>query len=316
MEKNQEIAMENQTQNQLALIKKDVVDTVTSKVREFTSAGELHFPANYSVENAMKSAWLILQETKAKTPDKKEVPALSYCTRDSIANALLSMAVQGLNPAKKQCYFIAYGNQLVCQRSYFGNIYLAKLADPEIEDIVGTTVYEGDEFEYYIYRGKTFIRKHVQSLGNVDKKKIVAAYATVLRKDGNEAKEYSDIMTIEQIKQAWKQSKMYPIDDRGNIKTGSTHDKFTADMAEKTVINGICKQIINTSTDNYLVLDTYRKTEDAIVTAQAQKTIQEHANGEIIDLDSVPEPEHSTIEPPAVDESTGEVLDGTGEPTF
>ena len=244
------INTEKQNQNQLALIKKDVVDTVTNKVREFTTAGELHFPANYSVENAMKSAWLILQETKAKTPDKQEVPALSYCTRDSIANALLSMAVQGLNPAKKQCYFIAYGNQLVCQRSYFGNIYLAKLADPEIEDIVGTTVYEGDEFEYYIYRGKTFIRKHVQQLWNVDKRKIVAAYATVLRKDRDEAKEYSDIMTMEQIKQAWKQSKMYPIDDRGNIKTGSTHDKFTADMAEKTVINGICKQIINTSTDS------------------------------------------------------------------
>ena len=315
MEKNQEIAMENQTQNQLALIKKDVVDTVTSKVREFTSAGELHFPANYSVENAMKSAWLILQETKAKTPDKKEVPALSYCTRDSIANALLSMAVQGLNPAKKQCYFIAYGNQLVCQRSYFGNIYLAKLADPEIEDIVGTTVYEGDEFEYYIYRGKTFIRKHVQSLGNVDKKKIVAAYATVLRKDGNEAKEYSDIMTMEQIKQAWKQSKMYPIDDRGNIKTGSTHDKFTADMAEKTVINGICKQIINTSTDSYLVLETYRKTEDAIVTAEASETIAQHANREIIDVTPTEEtPNHAPQM--KVDQSTGEALEGTGEPTF
>ena len=315
MEKNQEIAMENQTQNQLALIKKDVVDPVISKVREFTSAGELHFPANYSVENAMKSAWLILQETKAKTPDKKEVPALSYCTRDSIANALLSMAVQGLNPAKKQCYFIAYGNQLVCQRSYFGNIYLAKLADSEIEDIVGTTVYEGDEFEYYIYRGKTFIRKHVQSLGNVDKKKIVAAYATVLRKDGNEAKEYSDIMTMEQIKQAWKQSKMYPIDDRGNIKTGSTHDKFTADMAEKTVINGICKQIINTSTDSYLVLETYRKTEDAIVTAEASETIAQHANREIIDVTPTEEiPNHAPQM--KVDQSTGEVLEGTGEPTF
>jgi recombination protein RecT len=38
---------------------------------------------------------------------------LQACTRDSIANALLDMAVQGLNPAKKQGYFIAYGKQLV-----------------------------------------------------------------------------------------------------------------------------------------------------------------------------------------------------------
>ena len=295
--------------NELAIVKKDVVDMVTDKVREFTSTGELNFPRDYSAENAMKSAWLILQETKAKTPEKQEVPALTYCTRDSIANALLNMVVQGLNPAKKQCYFIAYGNQLTCQRSYFGNIYLAKLADPEIEDIIGTTVYEGDEFEYYIHRGKTFIRKHVQALGNVDKKKIKAAYATVLRKDGDASREYSSIMTMDQIKQAWKQSKMYPIDDKGNIKAGSTHDKFTADMAEKTVINGVCKKIINTSTDSYLVLQTYRKTEDAIVTAEAAATIDEKANKEIIDVTPTEIHEEEDMEMPMVDEATGEILE-------
>lgn len=302
--------------NELAIVKKDVVDLVTDKVREFTTTGELSFPPNYSAENAMKSAWLILQETKAKNEKKEEVPALTYCSRDSIANSLLNMVVQGLNPAKKQCYFIAYGNQLTCQRSYFGNIYLAKLADPEIEDIIGTTVYEGDEFEYYIHRGKTFIRKHVQSLDNVDKKKIVAAYATVLRKDGDANREYSSIMTMEQIKQAWKQSKMYPVDDKGNIKTGSTHDKFTADMAEKTVINGICKQIINTSTDSYLVLQTYRKTEDAIVTAETAATIEAKGNQTIIDV--TPTDDHNTPMPeePKVDTETGEFLGGDEEANF
>jgi recombination protein RecT len=292
--------------NALAMVKKDVVDIVTSKVREFTSAGELHFPANYSVENAMKSAWLILQETVAKTADKKEVPALTYCTRDSIANALLDMAVMGLNPAKKQCYFIAYGNKLVCQKSYFGNIYLAKLADPEIEDVIGQVVYEGDTFEYYIHRGKTFIRQHVQKLDNVDKKRIVAAYATVIRKDGDESKEYSNIMTFEEIKQAWRQSKMYPVDDKGNIKSGSTHDKFTADMAEKTVINGMCKKIINTSTDSYLVLEHYKKTEDAIVAAEVVAEIDEKGNQEIIDITPTNEPE--VMAEYDVDTETGEVM--------
>lgn len=304
----------SETSNALAMVKKDVVDVVTDKVREFARDGELSFP-NYSVENAMKSAWLILQETKAKDGQKREVPALTYCTRDSVANALLSMAVQGLNPQKKQCYFIAYGNQLTMQRSYFGNIYLAKLADDTIEDIIGTVVYEGDEFEYFIHRGKTFIRKHIQQLENIDKKKIVAAYATVLRKDGNEEKEYSSIMTMEQIKQAWKQSKMYPVDDNGNIKGGSTHDKFTADMAEKTVINGICKQIINTSTDNYLVLESYRKTEDTIVTAEAQATIAEKANGPVIDITPTEEPGEAP-EQAQVDTNTGEIVENGEDPNF
>lgn len=300
----------SENNNTLALVKKDVVDVVTGKVREFTAAGELSFPPNYSVENAMKSAWLILQETKAKA-DGKEVPALTHCTRDSVANALLNMVVQGLNPAKKQCYFIAYGKELQCQRSYFGNIYLAKLADPEIEDIIGAVVYEGDKFEYYIYRGRTFVKEHVQSMANIDKKKIVGAYATVIRKDGDESKEYSSIMTFDQIKQAWKQSKMYPVDDKGNVKAGSTHDKFTAEMAEKTVINGLCKKIINTSTDNYLVLDAYRKTEDAIVTAETNATIADNANGDIIDVtptEAAPA-EVETVEATIVDvdPSTGEV---------
>lgn len=303
--------------NELSLVKKDVVDVVTTKVREFTAAGELFIPPNYSAENAMKAAWLILQDTTAKTQDRKEVPALTYCTRDSIANALLNMVVQGLNPAKKQCYFIAYGNQLVCQRSYFGNIYLAKLANPEIEDIIGTVVYEGDEFEYYIHRGKTFVRQHVQALGNIDKKKIVAAYATVLRKDGNEEKEYSHIMTMEQIKQAWRQSKMYPIDDRGDIKSGSTHDKFTADMAMKTVINGLCKGIINTSTDNYLLLDAYRKTEDAIVNAETKATIAENANGPVIDVTIAEDlTDYDAEEPQLEAETAGESLPQEEDPAF
>ena len=106
----------------LALIKKDTVDVVAAKIRQFQERGELQLPPNYSAENAMKAAWLELQEVK----DKEDRPALSVCTRDSIANALLRMAVQGLNPAKNQCYFVAYGKKLVLMRSYFGSMHVAK----------------------------------------------------------------------------------------------------------------------------------------------------------------------------------------------
>ena len=129
--------------NELALIKRDVVDVVGKKVQEFVSRGELHLPPNYSVENAMKSAWLILQNTF----DKDKRPVLQNCTRDSIANALLDMAVQGLNPAKKQGYFIAYGRQLVFQRSYFGTMAITKRV-AGAKDIFAELVYKGDEFEY------------------------------------------------------------------------------------------------------------------------------------------------------------------------
>lgn len=263
---------------QIAVRKKETIDLVTAKVKEFQDKGELFFPENYSPENALKSAWLILQETQ----DMNKNPVLEVCSQASIANALLSMVVQGLNPDKKQCYFIAYGKRLVCQRSYFGSMHVAKSVDKNIEDIYASTVYEGDEFEYEIKHGKAKVIKHVQSLENIDKGKIIGAYATVLYKDG---RELSTIMTLDQIKQAWKQSQMKPIDEKGNIKPGSTHDKFTADMAEKTVINKACKYIINSSDDSNLMARFAKISDTEIAEAATEAEIDENANTEVIDID-------------------------------
>lgn len=263
----------------LAMVKKDTVDIVANKVREFQERGELHFPANYSPENAMKAAWLTIQETT----DRNNKPALSVCTKDSVANALLNMVVQGLNPAKNQCYFIVYGNRLVLQRSYFGNMYLAKLVNPEIEDIIADVVYKDDEFEYGKQRGRTVVLKHTQKLANVDKKNIIAAYCSVIYKNGTEN---TTIMTIDEIKQAWSQSQMRPITDNGTIKAGSTHDKFTAEMAKKTVINRACKAIINSSDDGSLLIKAYRETDDAVQEAAVEAEIAENANMIEVDIDT------------------------------
>src|SRR5690554_210800 len=101
---------------ELAIMQKGIVDKVQGQIKQFESKGELTFPQNYNVENALKAAWLKLQGTV----NKNGAPVLESCTQDSIANALMDMAVQGLTPAKDQGYFIAYGRQLVFQRSYFG----------------------------------------------------------------------------------------------------------------------------------------------------------------------------------------------------
>lgn len=259
------------------VVKKETVDIVVNRVKEFENTGELTFPANYIPQNALKSAWLILQETQ--NMDHKFV--LDYCTKDSIANALLSMVVQGLNPDKKQCYFIAYGQKLMMQRSYFGSIAVAKMVDPNIEDIFGEAVYEGDEFEYSKVRGKTVIVKHNQKIENVNKSKIIAAYATILYFSG---KEESTVLTFEQIKQSWKQSKMNPVADDGQIKPSSVHGKFTADMCVKTAINKVCKMVINSSNDKSIVSKFAKETDDSIVESRAEAEISDHANGELIDI--------------------------------
>ena len=263
--------------NEIAVVKRETVDIVVDRVKSFENSGELTFPANYIPQNALKSAWLIIQETQ--NMDHK--PVLEHCTKDSIANALLSMVVQGLNPDKKQCYFIAYGTKLMMQRSYFGSIAVAKMVDPNIEDIFGEAVYEGDEFEYSKVRGKNVITKHIQKIENVSKSKIIAAYATILYFSG---KEESTVLTFEQIKQAWKQSKMNPVDGAGVIKPNSVHDKFTADMCVKTVINKACKMVINSSSDKSIVSKFAKETDDAIVEARVDGEIEDNANGELVDI--------------------------------
>lgn len=256
--------------SQLALVKRDTVDVVADKVRKFQERGEIHFPANYSPENAMKSAWLLLQGVQTK--DNR--PALEVCTRDSIANALLDMVVQGLNPAKKQGYFIVYGKNLTFQRSYFGTMAVTKRVTGA-EDIDAQIIYEGDEFEFEVVRGRKKITKHKTVFSNIDDNKIAGAYCTIYWPDG---KEYTEIMTIKEIRQAWKKSRQNPDKD------GSTHNEFPGEMAKRTVINRACKTYMNTSDDGSLVMTHFNRQDEAIAEAEMEAEIAANANGEIIDI--------------------------------
>lgn len=281
--------------------KKTVVDLVDARVRGMMSRQEIHLPADYSPENALKSAWLKLQEVK----DKGGKPVLHSCTQASIANSLFDMVIQGLNPAKEQCYFIAYGDQLSCQASYFGIMTVAKRVDSTIAEIVPGVVYEGDVFKYKITRGKVEIIEHQQELKNIDKDKIIAAYCEIVDRDGNIKK--TEIMTFDEIKQSWRQSPLNPLDDKGNLKPGSTHGKFTAEMCKRTVTNRACKPIVNASSDKHLV-QSFNRAADAAAEEGLEQEITENANGEIIDIT----PEEG--EPEALPEAEVEELEEEPEP--
>lgn len=281
-------------ESQLAIAKRTIVDVVAAKVNGFIANGELNMPKDYSVNNAIKSAWLILQVTEDKNCHK----ALEVCTQNSIANALLDMVVQGLNPGKNQGYFIVYGKSLVFQRSYFGSMAVAKTVNQKIDDFAFAVVYKGDTFRYGIKNGKKIVSVHEQDIENIDKKLIVAAYCIALDKNGDPFK--TEIMTFEEILQSWKQSKMNPVDANGNIRADSTHGKFTADMALKTVINKCCKAIINASSDNTLLLDRVNKNEELADRAEIEMVIEEEANkGPIIEVEAASDEESggSAVEP-------------------
>ena len=282
-----------------------LVDSVAKKVQQFINNGELELPKNYSVNNALKSAYLDLQKTK----DKDGKPALEVCTHASIANALLDLIIQGLSPMKKQCYFLVYGKQLTCQRSYFGSMAIARMVNPDVGEFTHAVVYKDDTFSYKMVNGRKTEIQHEQKLENIKKNEIVAAYCIIFDKSGNVIK--SEVMTFDEIKQSWRKSKVNPIDDKGNVRPDSTHGQFPADMSLRTVINKICKIIINASSDNQLLLDRINRNEELVDAAAVQEEIEEHANtGEALSIEA-PEQEQADETPQSESgiESTIETLD-------
>ena len=50
--------------NQIKKFEESTVNQVLTKIESFKTEGNLQLPANYSPENAVRSAWLMIQQTK------------------------------------------------------------------------------------------------------------------------------------------------------------------------------------------------------------------------------------------------------------
>lgn len=169
--------MTNQS-NQMAVMQKNITDQVSNRISQLQDDG-LALPKDYNPQNALKAAWFKLQQTK----DRSNRPALQVCTRASIANALLDMVTQGLSPAKTQCYFIVYGNEVQLQRSYFGTIAAVKRLS-SVKDIDAQVVHQGDEFAIGADElGRIKVTKFVPKFENLDKP-IKGAFAFIELADG------------------------------------------------------------------------------------------------------------------------------------
>lgn len=250
------------------------IDGLASQLEEKKKFG-LAFPANYSVSNALNSAYLMLQDMtvkRKKGSDWVEERALDVCTKQSIASSLMDMAVQALNPMKKQCYFVTFGNKLTLMRSYQGTMAVARRVGAT--DIRAEVIYEGDTFRYHIENGYKVIDEHTQDFKNIDNEKIVGAYAIVEHPDFTP---YVEIMNINQIRRAWAKGKA------DLTKANDVHNEFADQMAKKTVINRACKNFINSSDDGYLMETFDRTTSNEDVDVVAERVaydITENANSE------------------------------------
>lgn len=242
-----------------------IIEKVSDRIEAMKDEEGLALPANYSAQNALQAAALKLQSVKGR--DGR--PALTSCTQASVATALLDMVIRGLSPAKNQCYFIVYGNELQMQRSYFGTIAALKRLD-SVEDIDAQVIHQGDEFEIGADEtGHIIVTKFKPSFANLDKP-IKGAFAFIKLTNGRT--DYT-VMTKAQIDVSWSQSR-----NRQN----KVQDKFSDEMAKRTVINRAAKMFINTSDDSDLLTGSinaateaeYEEPKDVTATTEEESSTQ------------------------------------------
>lgn len=275
-------------QNTPAVLQKDITDTVNHKVAAMQQDG-LALPQNYSPANALKSAFFAMTNATGGN-------LLEKCSKESIANSLLDMVVQGLSPAKTQCYFVPYGQTLKMTRSYFGTQAVLKRLK-EVKDVWANVIFEGDQFDIEIIEGRETLKEHKTSFGNRDNP-IIGVYCIIEKEDGEQV---LTTMTKKEIDAAWSQAK-----------TKNVQNKFPQEMAKRTVINRAAKAFVNTSDDSDLLIDAINNTtaneyqdKNERKEAEIVEEIKENANTEILD----PQPVESSARPNNVTDD-GEIIDG------
>ncbi|HGK5805079.1 TPA: recombinase RecT [Streptococcus agalactiae] len=196
-------------------------------------------PPNYSLGNALSNAYYELKNSSSGN-------LLSQCTDESVYISLLDMVAQGLSPAKKQCYFIKYGDKVQLRRSYFGTMKVVKELN-EVKDIWAGVIFEGDVFKSEIVNGRRRFVSHESDWENQDNP-IKGAYCII--KDIND-EEHLTIMTKKQIDKAWSKAK-----------TKNVQVDFPDQMAMRTVINRAAKSFINTSNDSSYFVEALNRTTE------------------------------------------------------
>lgn len=224
--------------NGLVEMQKELTEKVGRRVAVMEQEG-LALPKNYNYQNALKSAFFELDKVRG----------IERCTQASIANSLLNMITQGLSPAKTQCYFIAYGNELQMQRSYFGTVAALKRLE-DVEKISAEVIHEGDVFEIGANAEmETIVKTFEPKFENQDKP-LVGAFAMIKKTDGTVS---FTIMTKKEIDQSWRQSRN---------KTNAVQQNFSQEMAKRTVLNRAAKMFINTSDDSDLLSGAINQTTE------------------------------------------------------
>lgn len=296
-----------QQQNQVAQKEKQnaFVTKVADKIAEMKQQGQINLPDNYSAVNALQAAYFTL--TAVDFGSKQAL--IDKVTPESVAFALQDMAIQGLSVAKKQGYFVPYGDKLQFIRSYHGTQAVLKRLHG-VKDIWANVIWKDEEFEVeYNERGQLAFKGHKVNWKSATGKKedIEGAYCIIEREDGTQ---FLTVMTMDEILTAWS-----------TAKTQNVQNKYPQEMAKRTVINRASKAFINTSDDSDLLIDAVnRSTENEFEPTvkdmgdieEVKREIEQNANTEEIDIQELPTPVQDAdyVEVPEQEQQQASFADG------
>lgn len=272
-----------------------VINQAITQYEEMVENKRFDTPAEYSFRNAIQQTRFLLNKPIESGANKGKT-LMQVCSPESILQSVMEMAQKGLNPAKKQCYFIPFGNSCQLITSYQGNIAMAKRNGQDVEDVLAYPVYKDDEFEVKFNAGKGVLEviKYNPDITKWDKKNLIGAFAVIINEKGEP--KYTEYMTIEQIRSAWGMGAA-----KGN---SPAHREFPDQMALKTVKNRAVKSYVNTSDDSDLI------TDDTIIANNDREFIEEkerEANKKELIIEA-PMIEEVEIEDEEIDEETGEII--------
>lgn len=203
----------------------------------------------------------------------QDKPELAKYGADVMAPMVVRCAKDNLDVLNNEVYiYEGYGGKLTYTPSYKGlrKMAVQKSIKP-IKDITAKSIYEGDTLDEEYENGQSHL--HYKS-NFMQRGKWIGTFCTVLFEDGSEIHEIMNMDDINAVKAKSKNS-------------GAWKD-FPQEMAKKSIIRRICKQITMDFTDKQQA-DSFTGADEFIddPKVQAEKDIAENANSKELDEEIV-----------------------------
>lgn len=174
-------------------------------------------------------------------------PDIGGCTKESVLNALMKCAQDGLIPDNKEAALVKYGSVCTYMPMVYGLIKRMRNSG-EVKDVNAFVVYAKDRFEYQIKNGVQETL-HIPTFDQ-DRGDMLLAYSVVTLSDGTS---HVEVMTKADIERAR---------NAGKAAQGPAWKNWYEEMAKKTVIHRAAKRVPTSADVEKLLNNDMRVTID------------------------------------------------------